>query len=313
MKTNKIHTISFKTVLTTIILFTFGIGFIVLPRIFSRRMDNWIITTGTIIDFETTSKSKQPIVEYYVESEGMITGKGDVYISTYKKGDKVNIKYNPAFPNEFTMDVTYKMTTVPFVVTGSIIMALASAKLISEVVKGTSAKKQLLQNNSQLNLDYTPSFMFEYAPLRAETVESYTFKRQVSDLNNYEVTDSNGKVVFYTKRIKKGFTSSATYQLIDSTTKQTTIVNLKKSSFNNSKDELRMKVNGLSLAKYFETRHATFSISKEGNSIKYTLFNNGSTLGYIYEENNLIKNYEIETAKENIDDLSLFALCLTFK
>jgi len=293
-----------------------GITFIILPKLFSRKIDNWIETTGTIIDIEVTRTSKCPIVQYYVESEKKdYIGKGDVYISSYHKDLKVKVKYNPADPEQFTLDVTYKMTTVPFVVSGSILIAIASIKAVSEIVKGTSAKKQVLATNSELSLNYMPSFMLEYVPLKAENQDTYKFKRQIRDFNNYEVTDSQGKTIFFTKRIKKGLLSSATYQLIDSATKQTTIVNIKKSSSagKNSKGGLKIKVNNLPIDEYFESRHITYNISKEGNSTKYTLLNNGSTIGFIYEQNNQSNNFDIETAKENIDDLSLFILCLTFR
>jgi len=316
MKTNKIRTISFKPIIFSIIFLGLGICFIIAPKIFSRRMENWIQTTGVIIKIEETRTSKTAIVKYYVESEKKdYTGNGDVYISTYKVGTEVDVKYNPAKPDEFTMDVTYKMTTVPFVITGSVFIAIASATVIFEILKGTSAKKQVLSTNSELSLNYMPSFMFEYVPLKAENHDTYKFKPQIRDFNNYEVTDSQGKTIFFTKRIKKGITSSATYQLIDSITKQTTIVNIKKSSNAGkiSKGGLKIKVDNLPIDEYFERRHLIYNISKEGNETKYTLLNNGSTLGFIYEQNSQIKNFEIETAKENIDDLSLFALCLTFR
>jgi len=316
MKSKKIRTISLKPIIFAIIFLGIGICFIIAPKIFSRRMENWIQTTGTIVDFETISKSKFPIVDYYVESEKReYRGKGDVYISTYEKGTKVEVKYNPVKPEEFTMDVNFKITTVPFVITGCVFVAIASATVIFETIKGTSAKKQLLSTNNELSLNYMPRFMLEYVPLKAENDETYKFKHQIKDFNNYEVTDSSGKVIFYTKRIKKGFTSNATYQLIDSETKQTTIVNIKKSSNAGkyTKGGLKIKVNNLPIDKYFEIRHVTYNISKEGNTTKYTLLNNGSTLGFIYEINIQSNSFDIETAKENIDDLSLFALCLTFR
>lgn len=277
-------------------------------------MENWIQTTGTIIRIEGTSRSKSAIVEYYVNEEQII-GEGDVFISTYKVGDKVEVKYNPNNHKQFTMDVTFKMTTIPFVIAGSVLITISAGITASEIIKGTNAKKKFVENTSQLNLNYIPSFMLEYVPLRAENKESYKFKQQLKDFNNYEVTDCSGNVIFYTKRIKKGFTSSATYQLIDSITKQTTVVNIKKSS-NTGKHTnggLKIKVNDLPIDKYFETRHETYNISKEGNVTKYTLLNNGSIIGFIYEQNNISKSFDIETAKENIDDLSLFVLCLTYK
>lgn len=314
MKTEKIRTISIKSIIFPLIVIGFGISFIFTNKTFSAGTENWIQTTGQIIKndgYDTRTKVSYVIVRYYVEPD-TFEKRGDVFKSSYKVGDVIQIKYNPSNHSEFTMAVGSSIF-IPFIVAGGIIIAIGAGMLLFEVSKGITAKKQLLENNSQLNLNYTPSFTFEYVPLKAENKESYVFRQEMNDFINYKVSDSKGKVLFYTKRIKKGLSSSATYQLIDSTTKQTTIVNLKKSSFNNANVELKIKVNSLPIAKYFETRHVTYNISKEGNSIKYTLFNNGSTLGFIYERNNNTKNFEIETAKENIDDLSLFALCLTFK
>lgn len=312
----KIHTsrgINAGSIFLPIFLILFGLVFILVPTtLMNENTNDWVETTGTIT--KLNHNKHITYVTYYVEPTLYEDRPGNYYDSRYTLQQKITIYYNPNNPEDFNIKVpnTFK---IPFIVAGSIVCAIGLGIGIKSIIGGRTINKKIITNSENLNLEYLPSFMFEYVPLNANNVRYFTFTRKIDDpdFNDYEIKDDTNKVWFYTKCLKQSKVGNSTYQLIDDSNKKTTSISIRKSLIKSKNKDLNIMVDNLPIQSYFMKRHLTYSIEKNSTGYKYTIYNNGMKLADIYEENNNKGNFNIETANENIDDVALFVLCLTFR
>jgi len=288
-----------------------GIMFIISASGVLDPHHSWKTATAVVTGYDKINKVLS--INYNINGQ-IIQNTIKNFTEALVNGTTFTIKVNPSDVYDIYIWSFNGAIPTLFLVVGSFLIAIPASIVIIKVLLLVHRNNKVKNFNTELNLNYQPSFLFEYKPMNNQEARIYHFTPSEENIHNFSVVDDNGKEYFGTECLSKFNFFGKTYQLIDYTTRQTIIVKLSKGSNKSDSTQIPVKVDNKNFVDYFIERHVNFNrcFDEKKKVNIYTIFNGTNKIGEIYDEPGYRNVYMIKTMKENIDDIALFLLCLSY-